>query len=71
MRVGVEGGFPGAIRYRAFETNLVFGWNSALLEKSSFYFLRVFCWNWQNFHFGGGTEHWGITLWSLGTSNIS
>ena len=44
---------------------LVFTWNSALLERFNFYF--DFCYYWQNFHFGRGTAHWGIILWSLDT----
>ena len=35
-----------------FRQTLVFMWNSALLEKFNFYFLAVFWYYWQNFHFG-------------------
>ena len=46
---------------------LVFASNGALRKKSNLYFSRVFCYDWQNFHFGWGTAHWGIVLSSVET----
>ena len=46
---------------------LVFASNGALRKKSNLYFSRVFCYDWQNFHFGWGNAHWGIVLSSVET----
>ena len=42
---------------------LVLVWDSALREKFKFNFSTVFCWYWQNFHFGRKTRHEAIILW--------
>ena len=30
-------------------------------------FAGLFCYWWRSIHFGGGTGHWAIILWSLGS----
>ena len=43
---------------------LVLAWNGALREKFNFYFPAVFCWCWQNFHFGVKAGHWAIVQYN-------
>ena len=55
------------IIHKVFETKSSFHANSALRGKFNFCFLRVFCWYYQNFHFGRKAGDQAVILWSVKT----
>ena len=64
----IFGGWAGAaVLAGYFGRAVVFLWGGALGGGGGldFYLSRIFCWYWQSFDFGGGTERRAIILWSF------